>query len=129
MEGQQRDDRPPQVLLVDDEQEFALVMAKRLAKRGLAVSTAHSGGEAVRLARGTDFDLAVVDVKMEGMDGLETMKTLKVLLPRIKVIMLTGHGSAEMARQGLALGAYDYLTKPCELPELLERIRAALAQP
>lgn len=129
MEVTPRDEKPPQVLLVDDEQEFALVMAKRLAKRGLDVTTAHSGGEAVRLARTTDFDLAVVDVKMEGMDGLETMKTLKVLLPRLKVIMLTGHGSAEMARQGLAMGAFDYLTKPCELSELLEKIRAALSLP
>ncbi len=123
------DQRPqaPQVLLVDDEEEFATVMAKRLGKRGFQVATAHSGSEAVRLARGQDFEVAVVDLKMEGMDGVETLKTLKVMLPGIKVIMLTGHGSAEMARQCLALGAFDYLNKPCELADLVAKINSALA--
>ena len=119
---------PPLVLLVDDEEEFTTVMAKRLARRGLRVDTAFSGREAVRLARAAEFDLAVVDLKMEGMDGLETLKTLKMLLPRIKVIMLTGHGSAEKASQGMALGAYDYLTKPCDISLLLDCIQRALSQ-
>lgn len=120
-------ERPkPLVLLVDDEEEFATVMSKRLSKRGFHVFTAHSGTEAVRLARGQDFEVAVLDLKMEGMDGVETMKTLKVLLPDIKVIMLTGHGSVEMARQCLSLGAFDYLNKPCELAELVQKIQSAL---
>lgn len=119
----------PLILLVDDEEEFATVTAKRLARRGLRVDVALSGQEAVRLARAAEFDLAVVDLKMEGMDGLETLKTLKRLLPGIKVIMITGHGSAEKASQAMTLGAYDYLTKPCDLEHLLERIHQALAQP
>jgi CheY-like chemotaxis protein len=119
---------PPLILLVDDEEDFATVTAKRLARRGLRVETALSGEQALRLARALPFDLAVLDLKMEGMDGLETLKILKTLLPEIKIIMLTGHGSAEMASQGLALGAYDYLTKPCELSLLLSKIQQALAE-
>lgn len=116
----------PLILLVDDEREFAAVMAKRLNKRGYHVVTANSGLEAIRLARDHDFEVAVLDVKMEGMDGLETLKTLRMLLPRLKIIMLTGHGSAEIARQAMSQGARDYLTKPCELGELMAKIEQAL---
>lgn len=116
----------PLILLVDDEREFAAIMAKRLGKRGYQVVTANSGLEAIRLARDYDFEVAVLDVKMEGMDGLETLKTLRMLLPRIQVIMLTGHGSADVARQAMKHGARDYLTKPCELGELMAKIEQAL---
>ncbi len=118
--------RGPLVLLVDDEREFASIMAKRLTKRGFQVLTAHSGLDAVRLARNHDFEAAVLDVKMEGMGGIETLKTLRMLLPRLQVIMLTGHGSVEIARQAMSLGAHDYLTKPCELSELMAKLREAL---
>ena len=118
--------RPALMLLVDDEEEFATVMAKRLARRGPHVDTAFSGQEVVRLARSTEFDSAVVEIKMEVMDGVETLKTLKMLLPNIKVIMLTGHGSAENASQGMALGAYDYLTNPCDIAQLLTSIQQVL---
>ncbi|MFH1058475.1 MAG: response regulator [Pseudomonadota bacterium] len=117
----------PLILLVDDEREFAAIMAKRLGKRGYQVLTANSGLEAVRLARDHDFLVAVLDVKMEGMDGLETLKTLRMLLPALQIIMLTGHGSADIARQAMAQGARDYLTKPCELNELMAKIEQALA--
>lgn len=119
----------PLVLLVDDEKEFASIMAKRLAKRGYRVITANSGLEAVRLARDHDFEAAVLDVKMEGMDGIETLKTLRMLLPRLQVIMLTGHGSVEIARQAMSLGAHDYLTKPCELSDLMAKLQEALNLP
>ena len=122
-------DPKPLVLLVDDEKEFAAIMAKRLAKRGFEVLTANSGLEAVRLARDHDFEVAVLDVKMEGMDGIETLKTLRMLLPRIQVIMLTGHGSTDVARQAMTLGARDYLTKPCELSDLMAKLRQALGRP
>ena len=119
----------PLVLLVDDEQEFASIMAKRLTKRGYRVIIANSGLEAVRLARDHDFEAAVLDVKMEGMDGIETLKTLRMLLPRLQVIMLTGHGSVEIARQAMSLGAHDYLTKPCELSDLMAKLQEALNLP
>jgi len=126
MSGDEIPGREPLVLLVDDEREFASIMAKRLTKRGFQVLTAHSGLDAVRLARNHDFEAAVLDVKMEGMDGIETLKTLRMLLPRLQVIMLTGHGSVEIARQAMSLGAHDYLTKPCELSELMAKLREAL---
>lgn len=126
MSGDEITGRGPLVLLVDDEREFASIMAKRLTKRGFQVLTAHSGLDAVRLARNHDFEAAVLDVKMEGMGGIETLKTLRMLLPRLQVIMLTGHGSVEIARQAMSLGAHDYLTKPCELSELMAKLREAL---
>ena len=69
--------------------------------------------------------MAVLDLKMEDMNGIEVLKMLKIMAPKLAVIMLTGHGSAEAAEQGIKLGAFDYLTKPCELEELLEKIMAA----
>ncbi|MFH1035329.1 MAG: response regulator [Pseudomonadota bacterium] len=113
------------VMFVDDEPEFALVVAKRLRRLGFAVSTANNGAEALRLARGNEFEVAVLDLKMAGMDGLEVLRTLLVLLPQIKVVMLTGHGSADVARQCLEEGAFAYLNKPCEFSVLVENIRKA----
>ncbi len=113
------------LLLVDDEKGFVSVLAKRFRRRNIDVTTAFSGGEALKVLRHQEFDVAVLDLKMEDMNGLEVLKIFRIMAPRLVVIMLTGHGSAEAARQGLELGAFDYLTKPCELNELLEKIKAA----
>jgi DNA-binding response OmpR family regulator len=113
------------ILLVDDELGYLEVLKKRMNKRNLMVTTASSGTEAIQEARQQSFDVAVVDLKMEDMDGIEVLKVLKVMDPDLAVIILTGHGSEQAARQGLALGAFDYLTKPCELDDLLERIQAS----
>ena len=113
------------LLLVDDEKGFVSVLAKRFRRRNIDVTTAFSGGEAIKALRHLEFDVAVLDLKMEDMDGLEVLKIFKIMAPRLVVIMLTGHGSAEAARQGIELGAFDYLTKPCELDELLDKIKAA----
>lgn len=113
------------LLLVDDEIGYLEVLDKRLTKRGLQVTIANSGAEGVQALRSNEFDVAVVDLKMEGMDGLEVLKILKTMDPGLAVIMLTGHGSEQAARDGMALGAFDYLTKPCDLSTLLERVRAA----
>lgn len=118
---------PLRLLLVDDEVGFAEVLAKRLGRRGLAVTTAHSGAAAIRALRGCEFDVAVLDLKMEDMDGIEVLKIFKKIDPCMPVIMLTGHGSERSAREGRQSGAFDYLTKPYELEELLEKIRAAAA--
>jgi CheY-like chemotaxis protein len=83
------------VLFVDDEQEFAVVVSKRLRRLGFQVSIANGGSEALRLARSVEFDVAVLDLKMAGMDGLEVLRALLILLPQIKVVMLTGHGSSQ----------------------------------
>ncbi len=116
------------LLLVDDEVGYLEVLSKRLARRGFEVLAARSGAEAIRLLRHHDADVAVLDLKMEGMDGIELLRILRQILPELKVIMLTGHGSERAARDGLAQGASDYLTKPIELEELVRCIRAALGE-
>lgn len=116
------------VLLVDDEIGYVNVLANRLSKRNIFATKAFSGTEAIQTLRRQDFDVVVLDLKMEDMDGIEVLKILKKLDPRIAVIMLTGHGSEEAAREGLKEGAYDYLTKPCELSELVDKIREAHTQ-
>jgi DNA-binding response OmpR family regulator len=120
--------QPLRLLLVDDEPGYLEVLEKRLTRRGVSVAPAGSGSEAIQALRARDFDVAVVDLKMEDMDGIEVLKVLKKMEPRLEVIILTGHGSEQAAREGLELGAFDYLTKPCELESLLERVRAALAR-
>ena len=113
------------LLLVDDEQAYVNVLANRLRKRNISVSKAYSGAEAIQTVRNEDFDVAVLDLKMEDMDGIEVLKVLRTMDPKLVVIMLTGHGSAAAAREGIQSGAFDYLTKPCELDELLEKIQEA----
>jgi len=113
------------ILLVDDELGYLEVLQKRMSKRGLEVTPVSSGPKAIQLARAQSFDVAVVDLKMEDMDGIEVLKVLKMMDPGMAVIILTGHGSEQAAREGMSLGAFDYLTKPCELSDLLERIYAS----
>jgi DNA-binding response OmpR family regulator len=116
------------MLLVDDEVGFADVMAKRLGRRGIEVAVAYSGSEGIQALRGREYDLAVLDLKMEDMDGIEVLKIFKKLDPKMPVIMLTGHGSEKSAAEGMHYGAHDYLTKPCEFDELLEKINQAAAR-
>ena len=115
------------LLLVDDEVGYLEVLAKRLTHRGFGVTTASSGAEAIRALRNWEFDLAVVDLKMEDMDGIEVLKVLKRMDPALHVIILTGHGSERAARDGITHGAFDYLIKPIGLDPLIARIRAALS--
>jgi len=116
---------PIRLLLVDDEEAYVDVLYNRLGKRGFEVTKAYSGGEALQKMRGREFDVAVLDLKMADMDGIEVLRIIKLMDPDMQVIMLTGHGSATACRQGLELGAFDYLTKPCELDGLVAKIRAA----
>ena len=118
--------KPLKLLLIDDEKGFVEVMSKRLSKRNIQVTKAFSGTEGIQALRGEDFDVAVLDLKMEDMDGLEVLKIFKTMVPQMPVIMLTGHGSEEAAREGIRLGAFDYLTKPCELEELVQKIHEAV---
>jgi DNA-binding NtrC family response regulator len=118
---------PVRLLLVDDEVGYLEVLSKRLTRRGYRVTTASSGTEAIRALRQWEFDLAVVDLKMEDMDGIEVLKVFKKMDPSLRVIMLTGHGSERAARDGISQGAFDYLIKPVGLERLVETISAALA--
>jgi DNA-binding NtrC family response regulator len=118
--------RELRVLLVDDEKGFTDVLARRLGRRSMRVTTASSGTEGIQRLRDQRFDVAVLDLKMEDMDGIEVLKIFKKIDPHMPVIMLTGHGSEQAAREGLAYGAFDYLTKPCELDDLVAKICRAV---
>jgi len=113
---------PIKLLLVDDEVGFANVIAKRMSKRNIDVTKAFSGAEALQALKKADFDVAVLDLKMEDMDGIEVLKIFKKMDPDLPVIMLTGHGSEEAAREGIQFGAIDYLMKPCDFEELVQKI-------
>lgn len=115
-------DTPIRLLLVDDEEGFVNVLNKRLTRRGLEVVTAQSGAEAIQALRGQDFDVCVLDLKMEDMDGIEVLKIFKKMSPDLPVIFLTGHGSEQAAIEGMRFGATDYLMKPCDFDTLLARV-------
>jgi DNA-binding NtrC family response regulator len=114
------------VLLVDDESPFVEALSKRLTMRELQVSIALSGPEALeKLEQNPSIDVVVLDVKMPGMDGIETLKAIKARYPLIEVIMLTGHATVESAIDGMKDGALDYLMKPCDLDVLMAKVREA----
>lgn len=113
------------ILLVDDETDFLETMAKRFTIRKMPVATATSGQEALRLMDEQEFDVVVLDVRMPGMDGLELLRQIRVKRPITEVIMLTGHASLETGMQGMKLGAYDYILKPADFDELLDKVRKA----
>ena len=114
------------VMLVDDEHHFLRAIERRLSRRNIRVITCSSGDQALLyLKEDSEVDVVVLDVKMPGMNGIETLKEIKKNFPVIEVIMLTGHATFESALEGMKLGAYDYLMKPCDLEELLTKIADA----
>lgn len=113
------------VLLVDDEEDFRQTLAKRMRKRKLEVMEAESGQAAIELLKPQKVDIVVLDVRMPGMDGLEALKIIKEMSPLVEVIMLTGHASVESGIEGMRLGAFDYLMKPCDINDLLLKIQDA----
>jgi DNA-binding NtrC family response regulator len=114
------------VMLVDDEAPFVDTMTKRLNKRDLDIMTANSGPEALeKLAANDHIDVVILDVKMPGMDGIETLRAIKHAHPLVEVIMLTGHATVETGISGMKLGAFDYLMKPCEIDHLIIKVREA----
>lgn len=114
------------ILLVDDEERFRTTMGKLLRKRGFEVEEAGSGHEAlVRIQQG-DVDVIVLDVKMPGMDGIQTLTKMKTLDPLPEVIVLTGHANVDAAVEIMRLGGYEYLLKPCPIDDLVAKIEGAL---
>ncbi len=113
------------VLLVDDEEEFINSLSQRLEVRGLKVTGATRGEEAVQLVDGQEFDAIVLDLSMPGMDGLETLKTIKESHPDAEIIILTGHGTIKSSIEAMKLGAEDFLEKPVDFKELLGKIEEA----
>lgn len=116
------------VLLVDDEPQFVETLAERLETRGFAVRTALSCDEATGKLKEQEADVVILDVLMPGKDGIETLREIKDLNPLIEVIMLTGHATIETAIQGLKLNAFDYLMKPSETEDLVQKINNAQAR-
>jgi len=113
------------ILLVDDEVVFTNNMSKLLTNRGYRVTAVDSGDAAIRVLDEEDFDVVVLDLKMPGMDGIATLKEIKKLGLFTETLILTGHGSIDTALEAIKLGAYDYLTKPCDIVELVEKIEGA----
>ena len=114
------------IMIVDDEAPFVETITKRLSKKGFSVVGAYSGDEALKkLESNRMIDVVILDVKMPGMDGIDTLKEIKKKFPLLEVIMLTGHATVESAIDGMKLGAFDYLMKPCEMDQLLDKIGEA----
>jgi DNA-binding NtrC family response regulator len=117
------------VLLVDDETIFVNVIEKRLKKRDISIVTAFSGSEALdKLSEDERIEVVILDVKMPKMDGIETLARIRKQYPLVEVIMLTAHATIESAIDGMRLGAFDYLMKPCEIEELVGKVEKAAAR-
>ena len=125
---------PINILLVDDERDFVEILSLRLTDAGHRVRTAFSGQEALSVLAETEgdalpeIDVMVLDIKMPGMDGIETLKQVKAKHPVVEVILLTGHGAVDTAIKGLKSGAFDYLLKPADFDELTTKMEAARKQ-
>jgi DNA-binding NtrC family response regulator len=114
------------LLLVDDEQAFVAAMEKRLTVRNIKIMTAYSGEEGLKkLGEDPDIDVVLLDVKMPGMDGIATLREIKNRHPITEVIMLTGHATVESGIEGMKLGAFDYLMKPCDIDDLTAKVKEA----
>ncbi|MFA7164468.1 MAG: response regulator [Desulfoplanes sp.] len=113
------------VLIVDDEDDFRSTLIKRLVKRNVNAIGAESGIKALDVMKTNLVDIVVLDVKMPGMDGIETLIKIKQLYPLTEVIMLTGHANVEAALEGMDCGAFDYLMKPTEIDDLLFKLEDA----
>jgi DNA-binding NtrC family response regulator len=113
------------MMLVDDEERFLATTQKLLQKKGYDVLVAAGGKEALEILEKKIIHVVVLDVKMPGMDGLQTLKEIKTRFPLVEVIMLTGHATVESAVDGLKSGATDYLMKPTGLEELIQKAEEA----
>ena len=117
------------LLFVDDEEKFLRGMAERLKLRDLTVDAFNNPVDALEAVKSKEaYDVALLDLKMPGMDGEELLKKLKELIPAMEVIILTGHGSIESAKSTTRAGAYEYLLKPCDLDQLISAISTAYSK-
>jgi len=116
----------PKVMIVDDEDSFRIPLAERLKVRGYDSVDVNNGEDAIKIARSdTDIDIVILDLKMPRMSGDQVLRELKVFRPEIQVIMLTGHGSLDSARETGKMDAYSYLEKPCDFDELVKVVDSA----
>jgi DNA-binding NtrC family response regulator len=118
---------PARILLVDDETPFVKTLTRRLSKRDLKIITAFSGQEALaQLEKDSNIEVVVLDIKMPGIDGLQTLEEIKRAYPLVEVIILTGHSTVDDAIKGMRLGAFDYLGKPCDIDRFISRLEEAV---
>ncbi len=110
------------VLIVDDEEDFTNTVAERLRVRDYDVTTSYSGDDCLEKVKKYNYDVIVLDVLMPGTDGIETLREIKSMKPLSEVIMLTGHATVETAIEGMKLGAFDFLLKPCKTDDLKAKI-------
>jgi len=113
------------IMLVDDEERFLVTTKKLLAKKGFDILTATSGSEALDILGTEKVHVVILDIKMPGMNGLETLRQIKKLYPMVEVIMLTGHATGETAVEVLKAGAIDYLMKPVDIDDLVQKAEEA----
>ena len=116
---------PINILVVDDEEDFVEMFTMRLEEVGERVKGVHSGQECLESLEQDDVDVVILDIKMPGMDGIDTLREIKRRHPIVEVILLTGHGSTHTAVEGMKLGAYDYLNKPADFKELSQKLEGA----
>jgi DNA-binding NtrC family response regulator len=117
------------ILLADDEKSFVEIMVDRLTKRDFHVVPAFSGQEALeRLEENSGLEVVILDVKMPGLDGIETLRLIKERHPLVEVVMLTGHATTRSAVEGMKLGAFDYLMKPCDIDQVVSKVEEAAAR-
>ncbi len=115
----------PRILIVDDEEDFVNALAERLTIREYNVATSYSGQDALDKIKEHNYDIVILDVKMPGTNGIDVLKEIKTIKPLTEVIMLTGNATVETAIEGMKLGAYDYLMKPCETDDLTQKLNNA----
>jgi DNA-binding NtrC family response regulator len=117
----------PFIMLVDDEVSFVKILAKRLVEKQFNIITAFNAEEGLeKLEANPEVEVIVLDVKMPRIDGIKMLKTVKSEYPKTEVILLTGHATIESAINGMKLGAYDFITKPCDIDDLVRTIRGAI---
>ncbi|NNL22592.1 MAG: response regulator [Ignavibacteriaceae bacterium] len=116
------------VLIVDDEEELASIIAERLQFRGMEAHTALEGKKALKLIEENPPSVVVLDLMMPGLGGLEILKRIKTMNYNLPVILLSGYGSKESAKEGMNLGAFDFVMKPCDIDSLISKIQEAVAR-
>jgi two-component system OmpR family response regulator len=115
------------VLVIDDEEELVSTLVERMTLRGIKAFGALTAQEGLRFLQEQDITVIILDVMMPGMDGLELLKRIKKMYPQIQVILLTGRGSEKESEIGIAEGAFDYLIKPIDIEELIQRMHEAVS--
>ncbi len=115
------------LLIVDDEINMLVMLKKALTRGGMEVDTARTAEDAIKLASETDYDLALIDIYMKPVGGLELLGRLKEVRPEIQTIVITGYPSKYTERRSKELGAFKYLTKPVGIDELNAAVQSALS--